>query len=364
MEDFFLMWLSRIDGIGLKRIIMLLKHFKTAENIWNATKSELCTVKGLPDAVIESILSVKNRENLDNWMDELEEKGIVFYSIFHELYPSLLKEIFNPPIGIYVKGVLPCDDYETVAIIGARKCSRYGTKVAYTMAKDLARANICVVSGMARGIDSMAHKGIMDGGGKTIAVLGCGVDICYPAENADLMEEIIENGCVLSEYPPGTPASPYHFPSRNRIISGLSKMVVVVEAGKRSGTLITADLALENGRDVFVVPGNVTSSLSEGTNALIRQGCPIITEGNDILLELGIILNDEERETFEKNVKERLTDDEIVVYDLIPKDESVLAEYICRKLNKNIQEIQYILSLLEIAGYIRRIPQGGYTREG
>lgn len=165
----------------------------------------------------------------------------------------------------------------------------------YDIAKDLGKTNVIVVSGMARGIDSEGHRGILDGGGKTIAVLGCGVDICYPAENKELMERIIENGCVISEYPPGMPAVAKNFPNRNRIIAGLSKMVVVVEAGKRSGTIITADLALDYGREVYAVPGNVTSALSYGTNALIKQGCPIITEGSDILSALGMHIKKQKR---------------------------------------------------------------------
>lgn len=177
------------------------------------------------------------------------------------------------------------------------------------------------------------------------------------------MERIIENGCIISEYPPGMPAVPKNFPFRNRIISGLSRIVVVVEAGKRSGTLITADLALESGRDVFVVPGNVTSALSEGTNALIKQGCPIVTEGNDILFELGIAYQENEKEAFRKKAGASLSPEEEKVYGMIEDGTPVAAETICRKLHMNIQEIQYILSLLELSGLVRKVPQAGYVRE-
>jgi len=275
-----------------------------------------------------------------------------------------LKEIYSPPVGIYVKGILPDDDLDKVSVIGARRCSRYGAGLAYQTGKDLGRANVVVVSGMAKGIDTMAHKGTLDSGGLTIAVLGCGVDICYPSENRELMEVISNKGCLISEYPPGTEPSPHHFPNRNRIISGLSKVLVVVEAGKKSGTLITVDLALESGRSVFAFPGNVTSALSEGTNSLIKQGCYPITESNDILFELGITYNEDERQTFSKQVASKLSLEEKEIYEQIIDKEPVLAETICRKLHKNIQEVQYILSLLEIAGYIRKIPQAGYIREG
>ncbi len=360
MEEFYLMWLSRVEGIGFKRANQLLEHFGSAEAIWYAEPEEIRQV--LPDKTGEVLLTSREEDQLNEWIIELEEKQIDFYSYWHPRYPKLLKEIYHPPMGIYVRGELPDDEIDTVAIIGARKCSRYGATVAYEIAKDLGRTNVIVVSGMARGIDSEGHKGILDGGGKTIAVLGCGVDICYPSENRELMERIVENGCVLSEYPPGMPAVPGNFPARNRIIAGLSKMVVVVEAGKKSGTLITADMALECGRDVYVVPGNVTSALSYGTNALIKQGCPIITEGKDILISLGIAYKKEEKEKFKSKAAENISAEEREVYDLIEEETPISAEALCRKLQKEIQEVQYILSLLELSGYIVKIPQAGYVR--
>ncbi len=363
IEEYYMLWLSRVEGIGFKRANLLLEHFGSAEAIWRAKPAEIRDVRGLSDKLVQKLVSSRDEDTLNDWIIELEEKQIDFYSFRHTRYPGLLLEIYNPPVGIYVKGELPDENLDTVAIVGARKCSRYGAEVACRIAKDLARANIVVVSGMARGIDSMAHKGILDGGGKTIAVLGCGVDVCYPAENIALMERIIENGCIISEYPPGMPAVPKNFPFRNRIISGLSRIVVVVEAGKRSGTLITADLALESGRDVFVVPGNVTSALSEGTNALIKQGCPIVTEGNDILFELGIAYQENEKEAFRKKAGASLSPEEEKVYGMIEDGTPVAAETICRKLHMNIQEIQYILSLLELSGLVRKVPQTGYVRE-
>ena len=245
MEEYYLMWLTRIDGIGLKRAHRLLTHFGSAEAVWRAEPSAIRRSAILGEKLTEGLLLSREEDQLNDWIIELEEKEIDFYSYWHPRYPRLLREIQNPPLGIYVRGEIPDDEIDTVAIIGARKCSRYGATVAYDIAKDLGKTNVIVVSGMARGIDSEGHRGILDGGGKTIAVLGCGVDICYPAENKELMERIIENGCVISEYPPGMPAVAKNFPNRNRIIAGLSKMVVVVEAGKRSGTIITADLALD-----------------------------------------------------------------------------------------------------------------------
>ena len=363
MEEFYLMWLSRLDGIGFRKVEMLLEHFGSGEAIWYAEPAEIRAVPGLGEKLAEILLSSRDEDVLNDWIIELEEKQIDFYSYWHPRFPRLLREIYHPPMGIYVRGELPDDDIDTVAIIGARKCSRYGATVAYEIAKDLGKTNVIVVSGMARGIDSEGHRGIMDGGGKTVAVLGCGVDICYPPENQELMERIMENGCIISEFPPGMPPVPGNFPSRNRIIAGLSKMVVVVEAGKKSGTLITADLALENGRDVFVVPGNVTSALSKGTNELIKQGCPIITEGNDILIALGIAYKEDEKVKFKIKTAENISDEEKEVYSLIEADNPISAEILCHKLHKDIQDVQYILSLLELSGYIIKIPQAGYVRE-
>ncbi|MBR5590042.1 MAG: DNA-processing protein DprA [Anaerotignum sp.] len=362
MEEYYLMWLSRIDGIGFKKANHLLEHFGSAEAIWYADPKELRTVQGLGEKLMELLITSRDEDQLNDWIIELEEKDIAFYSYWNPFYPTLLKNITDPPLGIYVRGELPDDDIDTVAIIGARKCSRYGATVAYDIAKELAKTNLIIVSGMARGIDSEGHRGILDGGGKTIAVLGCGVDICYPPENKGLMDRILQNGCILSEYPPGTPAMSGHFPARNRIIAGLSRMVVVVEAGKKSGTLITADLALDYGRDVFVVPGNVTSALSKGTNELIKQGCPIITEGNDILIALGIAYKEDEKVKFKIKTAENISAEEKEVFDLIETGEPISAETLCRKLHKDIQDVQYILSLLELSGYITKIPLAVYVR--
>ena len=362
MEEYYLMWLTRIDGIGFKRANRLLEYFGSAEAIWRAEPNQLRKADGMGEKTAELILSSRDEDQLNDWIVELEEKQIDFYSYWHPRYPRLLKEIYHPPLGIYVRGELPDDEIDTVAIIGARKCSRYGASVAYEIAKDLGKTNVIVVSGMARGIDSEGHRGILDGGGKTIAVLGSGVDICYPSENKDLMERIIENGCVISEFPPGMPAVARNFPSRNRIIAGLSKMVVVVEAGKKSGTIITADMALDYGRDVYAVPGNVTSALSYGTNALIKQGCPIITEGSDILMALGIAYKEDEKVKFQIKAAENISPAEKEIFDLIEDSAPIPAETICRRLHKDIQEIQYILSLLELSGYIEKVPQAGYIR--
>lgn len=203
-------------------------------------------------------------------------------------YPARLREIYDPPAVFFYRGTLAQDDEACVAVVGSRRCTHYGRMVAEELGAGLARAGLTVVSGMARGIDSAAHRGALGAGGRTVAVLGTGLDICYPRENSKLMQEIAASGAVVSEFPLGSPPEPWHFPVRNRIISGLSRGVVVVEAAARSGALITAELALEQGRDVMAVPGNVTSPSSQGTNRLIKQGARLVEGVEDVLDELGL----------------------------------------------------------------------------
>lgn len=363
LEEYYLMWLSRIDGIGYRRFTDLINYFGSAECVWNASETDLYNFKKINRKVADNIIASRNSNELEDWIEELEEKDIQFYSIYHSKYPKLLKEIYTPPMGLYIKGEIPDDNIDKVSIVGARQCSNYGGMTSENIAFELSNNNIVVVSGMAKGIDSFAHRGALRGSGTTIAVLGCGVDICYPRENWNLMEAIKNNGCIMSEYPPATPVTKYNFPRRNRIVAGLSKILVVVEAGKRSGTLISVDYALESGREVFAVPGNVNSHLSEGTNNLIKQGCTAITEGNDILFELGIAFDDKERETFKSRVSVKLKEEERVVYECIRGDKSVTVQHIMNELDKPIQDVQYMLSVLEIAGWIARSNDGGYIRE-
>lgn len=218
-----------------------------------------------------------------------------------EDYPDILDRIPDPPVVLFYRG-----DFENflkmpaIAVIGSRRCTTYGRNVARTLARDFVRSGIAVVSGLARGIDGEAHRGVIEEGGVTMAVLGSGLDVCYPPEHARLSEKIIEKGVILSEYPPGTEPARYRFPERNRLISGFSRGVVVVEAGKKSGTMITVNTALDQGRDVFAVPGEVTRALSMGTNMLLRDGAGVVITAADVLEPLGLVHNTgKPRETFE-----------------------------------------------------------------
>ena len=260
-------------------------------------------------------------------------------------YTASMKQIMPPLKEFYCIGDTDLLKSRMVAIVGARKCSEYGKNIAFQLAKSLSRSEITVISGMARGIDSFGHWGALQNGGKTVAVLGCGADICYPAENKKLYQQIGEEGLILTEYPPGTEPKPYFFPQRNRIIAGLAEAIVVVEAGNGSGSLITAELGEELGKKVYSIPGNITSPYSLGTNRLIADGAIPLTVIEDLLQDLGV-----SGATSEK--KEKLSELEKKILQIIEQEGEVTAEGICRLLNRRTAEINGILAILEIKGLI------------
>jgi len=224
------------------------------------------------------------------YLADLERRGLSWVARSSPCFPRALAAIFDAPAGLFVRGGAPLEllDRPTVAVVGARSCSAYGAEVAKLLGRELAAAGLVVVSGLARGVDGHAHRGALDAGGLTVGVLGCGIDRDYPAAHAELAARICEQGLVVSEYAPGVEPAPWRFPARNRIIAGLAQATVVVEARERSGALITADLALEEGREVFAVPGEITSSLSTGSNRLLRHGASPLTAVSDVLESFGI----------------------------------------------------------------------------
>ena len=276
--------------------------------IGDATKSRLLLRFGRPSGVFEtsekalldSTLSIgkkerwiayikeRKEENAKREYEELQTKGILFYPEYHPFYPVKLRSIPARPFGIFVKGKLPDIRQRSLAIVGARDCSEYGQYVARHFAEKMAQNGVAVISGLARGIDGIAQRAAMEAGGESFGVLGCGADICYPKSNEKLYRMCMERGGILSTYLPGTPPTPNLFPPRNRIISGLSDGILIIEAREKSGTIITADLALEQGKDVFVIPGRVTDRLSDGCNSLIRQGASLIQSPEQLLEELNI----------------------------------------------------------------------------
>jgi DNA processing protein len=255
MNNIYIAALQMVPGIGNVRLRTLIRHFGSAEEAWKAAGRELFLCGCLDENLCNSLIKLRTGLDLVSIAIKWEKQGIRICNWEESTYPRSLYTTFNPPVLIYYRGTLP-DTAESIAVVGSRKASAYGKNVAAMLAADLAIAGVWVISGAARGIDTAAHQGALSRG-HTLAVLGCGVDIMYPPENSRLLAQIAEQGAVIAEYPPGTPPHAGHFPARNRIISGLARGVVVVEAAERSGALITADFALEEGRDVFAVPGSV-----------------------------------------------------------------------------------------------------------
>jgi len=262
------------------------------------------------------------------------------------LYPSNLEILKDPPEVLYCIGDETLLNMKMAAVVGSRKCSEYGKRISMEIGRQLARGEIAVVSGMAKGIDSFAHIGTLKNGGKTIAVLGCGPDICYPAENRRIYEQIAEEGLIISEYAPGTKPMPYMFPRRNRLIAALAEAVVVTEAGTGSGSLITAELANELNKTVYSVPGNITSQYSIGTNKLIADGAVPLFIIEDLIRNIGGM------DVFERDGREGLSQDENRIIDILQTEGEVTLEYLCDKLGKTPIHMNGMVTVLEMKGYV------------
>ena len=284
-------WLCFRNKITRSQQKKCMEYFKSPENMFIAASEEMEKLSFLSEEGKEELLRSRNEEELLREEKILEEKGISFYSCMNAQYPDNLRKIQDPPFGLFVKGILPKERKEypkAVAIVGARWASHGGLTIARRTAKALSDAGIPVISGMASGIDGAAQEEALKGSGKSFGVLGCGVDICYPSSNRVLYRQLCEEGGLISEFPPGTSPAAWHFPMRNRIISGLADVVLVVEARKKSGSLITADFALEQGKDVYAVPGRIDDPLSAGCNRLISQGAGIFCSLLDFFENLGL----------------------------------------------------------------------------
>lgn len=278
-------WLCSIAGVGNRSIEKLLAVYGNAKAVYRATESGLSEV--LKGKQLQELMQSRKQWDVDREYAKLQEAGIGFLVNGDREYPKRLQNIPDTPYGIFYRGRLPKEDCLTVAIIGARDCSEYGRYVAAELGKYLGTMGVQVISGMARGIDGISQEAALDAGGFTAAVLGCGVDICYPRQNKVLYERILMQGCILSSYPPQTLPKPQNFPPRNRIVSGLSDVIVVIEARNKSGTLITVDMALEQGKEVYVVPGRITDRLSDGCNRLLKQGAGVLLSPVEFLEEVG-----------------------------------------------------------------------------
>lgn len=352
-------WFANISEIGNRMKQKLLLAAGSAKELYFLPESQLKKLSDVEPEVIDKLLQAR-KVSTEPAYEILCELGISFVTLEDETYPEKLRQIPDAPYALYIKGRLPDENQKRIAIVGARMCSEYGRAVAVRLAKSLAARGICVVSGMARGIDAAGHTGALEADGITCAVLGCGVDICYPKSNEQLYHNILERGCILSEYPPGTQPLPTLFPQRNRIISGLSDAVVVVEAKARSGSLITADQALEQGRDVYAVPGRIYDTLSAGCNGLIRQGAGMISSIEDFVKELDVSeINEYRQEKLENLLLEK---EESLVYscvDLRPRN----VEELLQKTKLSMPVLAQILAQLQQKGYITETFKNYYIRQ-
>ncbi|MBI4687050.1 MAG: DNA-protecting protein DprA [Nitrospirae bacterium] len=346
--------LNLLPDIGPVLSRRLLSAFGEPKNIFKMPISELRKVEDIGENRAKKIIGFRDWSKVNREIKLAEKKNINIVPLSDKLYPEGLKHLTDAPLVIYVKGKLKDFDKYAVAIVGSRMPTDYGLQVAERISRRLASSGLTIVSGMARGIDAMAHRGALSAGGRTIAVLGSGVDVAYPAENRGLMRAISSGGAVVSEFPLGTIPDKGNFPRRNRIISGLSLGVIVIEAAEDSGSLITARYAIEQGREVFAVPGNVTSGVSKGTNDLIKKGAKLIEDADEVIDELrhqikGILKEDRQAV---KSLPE-MTDKEKRLYGILG-NEAMHIDVITRKLNITTPEALSILLSLELKGIVKQ----------
>lgn len=352
-------WLDHIPEIGAGKIRHLYKEVPTAEEIYHLPKSQLEKIAGLKPEDVDAIENSRKCWDVEKEWFHLMEKGIGFVSVEQDSFPEKVRNIPGAPYALYYVGNLPDETRKSIAIVGARGRSAYGSEVTRHLAKALSERGVQIISGLAKGIDTDAHKGALDGGGETFAVLGCGVDICYPQENRYLYQNILESGGIISEYPPGTPPIPRQFPPRNRIISAFSDCVVVMEAKERSGSLITADFAMEQGRDVYALPGRITDNLSKGCNQLIKQGAGILSNIEEFLEEWSLLTEmSYSQMDFRKNLLEK---DECLVYSLTDFRPIGLTTLI-DKTDFSVPYMMGILKRLEDLGMIKETFANYYVR--
>ena len=370
--------LNMTPGIGPRAAAKLLERFGSAEAVYSATRAELEKLRLLPEA-IESIIARDLFVRAEAEIESVRRLGADLLILDDGVYPALLREIYDPPITIYVKGAWEaCLDQPCVAVVGSRRCSTYGQNAALMLARDLAQRGVTVVSGFARGIDAAAHRGALEGGGRTVAVLGTGMGQYYPRDHKRLADEIIDRGgAVVTQFPLGTPPVAENFPYRNRIISGLSLGVVVVEAAENSGSLITARLAIEQNREVFAVPGNITSRNSFGTNYLIKgAGAKLVQQWQDIAAELPPQIaarllpppfGDKKKE---KSLADQLTlvprglsGSETLVLKLLTADTPSHIDSLIERSNLSISDLTAALLALEMRELIRALPGRCFVRK-
>lgn len=357
-------WLYTVPGIGSKTIRILLSENRTPYEIYHMSAGQI--EKCLPASIkskdaVKRLVNAKVNADINGAYEKLKEKQISFTCLGHKTYPEKLAQIPDAPYGLYFIGRLPEAGKATAAIIGARNCSEYGRQMARYFAKELAMAGIGIISGMARGIDGIGQSAALAAGGYSLGVMGCGADVCYPAENRQLYRMLCMQGGVCSEYLPGTQPKNILFPPRNRIISGLSDIVLVIEAKGKSGTLITVDMALEQGKEVYALPGRVTEALSEGCNHLIKQGAGVAISPQEMIREL--LGKDSCGRTFPALLSAFQTD-LLECLDETPQSVEKIKEHMLLKCGGLVSaaELMNELVKLSISGYVKQIGSGYFMK--
>lgn len=366
-------WLgfSLCPGIGPKRFLSLKKYFGSAKKAWRASKNKLFK-STLSEALVEQFDRFRQETDLFSYKILLEKSLIRFFTIDDKEYPKNLKKIDNPPIVLYIKGGILPQDYLSIAVVGTRNVTCYGREVTERLVRGLVMSGLTIVSGLARGIDSIAHRLALGNGGRTIAVLGGGLDKIYPPEHKALAEKIVQNkqGALVSEFPVGMDSLPGNFPARNRVISGLSLGVLVTEGASKSGTKITAQQAQKQGRLVFAVPGPITSQMSEGPADLIKMGARLVTKADDVIKELGITGSDHPRIT---PVTEKLATEERKIHFENKEEEKIWQvlsdglrhiDEIVRETGLASAKVSSCLTIMEVKGIIRNFGEGNYGKRG
>ncbi|MEI6305403.1 MAG: DNA-processing protein DprA [Deltaproteobacteria bacterium] len=360
MEEFYWIGLKAVPGIGNVTFRRLLERFDSPQAVLSANSAELSSVRGVTQPVIDAIREGNWRRFTEDECRMLHASGARLLLFTSEEYPKSLFHIPDPPPVLYVRGEMRSSEL-AIAIVGSRRCTSYGELATGRLAEGLARNGVAVISGMARGIDTAAHKGALHAGGRSIGVLGCGIDKVYPPENRKLFDEMAAKGALVSEFPLGTLPLAENFPRRNRIISGLSQGVLVVEAAVNSGSLITAQFALEHGRDVFAVPGNITFASSKGTNHLIKQGAKLVDCVEDILEELpGYEAASVEAKVQTKAAGFALTPKEACIYELLVRAPLHIDDIISQT-ELTAAEVSSMLLHLELKGALMPLPGKHYA---
>ena len=358
LELSYLVALYSVDYIGSRRLRFLLDKFGDPKKAWEASEERLSKT-GLQKDALQALLAKRKQLNPEAYLDTIINQGIRVIIWEDEEYPRLLKKIPNPPPILFIKGSFNKEDEKALAVIGTRTPSFYGRQVTELLVKDLVSFGFTIVSGMARGIDSLAHKTALKSGGRTVAVLGSGIDVCYPPENKQLMEKIAQEGVVVSQFPPGTQLHPGLFPARNRLISGLSLGVLVTEAAHKSGTKITSEFAQKQKRPIFAVPGPITSKLSKGTNELIQMGAKLVYSVEDVLRELGMEVRKGKREMGRRGVQPESKEEEVLLKLLGPIP--IHIDDLVRESDLSTSVVGSTLSLMEIKGKVKNVGNKRYV---